>query len=92
MFKGVSKVLEDMKDAFRPAKVQEKARFRTSVSTLTQGSSEVKLCEITPNIKQLPLEKRKDVAHPSSRVWHLNAFPRTQYLILPTYCFPRHIA
>ena len=65
MFKGVSKVPEDMKDAFRPAKVQEKARTRTSVSMLSQGSSEVKLCEITPNMKQLPLVKRKDVAHPS---------------------------
>lgn len=53
MFKGVSKVPEDMKDAFRPAKVQERARSSTNVSTLTQGSSEVKLGEITPNIKQV---------------------------------------
>lgn len=53
MFKGVSKVPEDMKDAFRPAKVQERARSSTTVSTLTQGSSEVKLGEITPNIKQV---------------------------------------
>lgn len=53
MFKGVSKVPEDMKDAFRPVKVQERARSSTTVSTLTQGSSEVKLGEITPNIKQV---------------------------------------